>query len=96
MWQLHLCCEQAAAFDKCGTGMNRRPISRLTAPECQLSKLGSPETYSIILSAAQSLSETDLQVLEDDIVFYMKTGLIGVRMSWLLTLIQTKQINLAA
>lgn len=76
--------------------MSQKPISRLTAPECQLSKLGTPGTYAVLLSAAQSLSEKDLNTLEEDIDFYMKTGLIGVRMSWMLTLIQTRQVSIAA
>jgi hypothetical protein len=70
--------------------------SRPSAPECQLSKLGTEETYERLLRAARDLSEKDLQVLEDDIAFYAKTGLIGVGMSKMLTTIDTLQRGYAA
>ena len=59
--------------------------SRPSAPECQLSKPGTEETYIRLLRAARELSAKELQVLEDDIAFHAKTGLIGVGMSKMLT-----------
>ena len=37
------------------------------------------------------MSEKHLQELEEDISFYEKTGLIGVRMSWMLTLVDRER-----
>ncbi|MGR3514680.1 MAG: hypothetical protein ACU0GG_18120 [Paracoccaceae bacterium] len=55
-----------------------------SAPECQLSKSGSPETYRVLLAATQSLSSSELTALEEDLNCYADTGLIGVVMSRLL------------
>lgn len=55
-----------------------------SAPECQLSKPGSPETLRILLAATQALSSSELTALEEDLNCYADTGLIGVVMSRLL------------
>lgn len=71
--------------------MNQNVAFRPSAPHCQLSKTGTPETYSRFLMAARALSEKHLEELEEDISFYEKTGMAGVRMSWMLTLIGTER-----
>lgn len=76
--------------------MKQGKISRRSAPECQLSKLGTDETFSTLLRAARELSEKDLKALEEDIDFYSQTGLIGVRMSWMLAQIGPRKTIQAA
>lgn len=71
--------------------MRQNVASRPSAPECQLSKIGTPESYARLLLATRAMSEKHLQELEEDISFYEKTGLIGVRMSWMLTLVDRER-----
>lgn len=68
----------------------------LSAPECQLTKYGSPQSYELLLNSAKGLSDEALGALEDDLQYYSKTGLIGVNMSRMLAMLQTKGPGLAA
>lgn len=57
---------------------------RQSAPACQLNEIGTEMSYEILLKAARSMSQKQLNSLEGDLRFYSETGLIGVQMSGLL------------
>lgn len=59
-----------------------------SAPECQLSKLGTEWSFDVMLKKAQTLSDDELSALEEDLSYYSETGLIGINMSRLLVLLQ--------
>lgn len=67
-----------------------------SAPECQLSKVGTVKSYGILLEAAEKLSEFELAALEKDLEYYDQTGLIGVHMSRLLVLLKPATPGIAA
>lgn len=67
-----------------------------SAPQCQLNKLGTLETFEILVNAMKSLSKNDIEDLEDDLSFYAETGLIGVQMSRLLDELREKDTSTAA
>ena len=53
-------------------------------PEYFLCQEGSSVTYTELLRALQDVSDKDLEALDDDIDFYLQTGLVGVHMSRLI------------
>ncbi|MEM6386341.1 MAG: hypothetical protein AAF718_08920 [Pseudomonadota bacterium] len=74
------------------TDVNAAP----SAPECQLSTVGSDVSYSVLLESTRELTDDALVALEKDLDYYAETGLIGVNMSKMLALLQTKSANAAA
>lgn len=76
--------------------MNLNPNKPRSAPECQLSKPGSAQSYEILLKSARKLSDDDLCALEDDLAYYAETGLIGINMSRLLVQLHPDSPTLAA
>jgi len=81
---------------KCGAKMTLTKNTSQSAPECQLSKSGTPESMKILLNSTQTLSDEELCALEEDLNYYSETGLIGVTMSRLLVLLQTNGSAAAA
>lgn len=67
-----------------------------SAPDCQLQKTGTLETFKILVNATKELSPTDLFELEEDLRFYGETGLIGIQMSRLLEAINRREPSEAA
>ena len=53
-------------------------------PEYLLGQEGNSTTYEELLDALTGASNQDLEALDDDIDFYMQTGLVGVHMSRLI------------
>jgi len=63
-----------------------------SAPERQISRPGTKSSYDMLLQATHNLSENDLVDFEDELNFYTKTGLVGLRMSKLLLLLQLEEV----
>ena len=59
-----------------------------TAPESQLCKNGTALTNEILNSAIRALSDRELKSFEDELSFYAQTGLVGIVMSRLLTMLR--------
>ncbi len=74
--------------------LNRKPS--LSAPGCQLSEVGTSMTQALLLSAARTLSDAELEALEDDLAFFDETGLVGRYMSRLLAVLQAEGAIAAA
>ena len=67
-----------------------------SAPVRQLSRLGTKSSYDMLLKATQNLSDNDLVDLENELNFYAQTGLVDLRMSKFLLLLQLEAIAEAA
>ncbi len=72
------------------------PKTCQSAPECQLSKIGTPSSYEKLLHKTRTLSDEELYALEEDLSYYAETGLIGINMSRLLVLLQSDHSPAAA
>ncbi len=76
--------------------MDRTSQKSQSAPQCQLMKTGTPRTFNTLLTATKGLSQSDIEALEDDLLFYEQTGLIGIQMSRLLDVLSNKSQQVAA
>ena len=61
---------------------------RQSMPELQLQEAGTESSYDILFRASQTLTDAELSLLEEDLSFYLRTGLVGIHMSRLLVLLQ--------
>lgn len=57
-------------------------------PELQLQEAGTKSSYDTLLKASRTLTDAELNLLEEDLSHYLRTGLVGVQMSRLLVLLQ--------
>lgn len=76
--------------------MDRINQKSQSAPQCQLMETGTPRTFRTLLTATKELSQPDIEALEEDLLFYAETGLIGVQMSRLLDALSAKNPSVAA
>ena len=67
-----------------------------SAPVRQLSRPGTKSSYDMLLKATQNLSDNDIVDLENELNFYTQTGLVGLRMSKFLVLLQMDAVAEAA
>lgn len=92
----HVISDAPVRYGKCGDNMTEVIKTAQSAPECQLTKVGTPRSYDTLLKSTRTLSDEQLHALEDDLRYYEETGLIGVSMSRLLVLIQPESSPAAA
>ena len=56
-------------------------------PEIQLQEAGTERSYRAFLEASRGLSDKELDLFEEDLRYYTRTGLVGVYMSKFLALL---------
>ncbi len=61
---------------------------RQPMPELQLQEAGTESSYDTLFKASQTLTDAELSLLEEDLSYYLRTGLVGIHMSRLLVLLQ--------
>ena len=66
------------------------------APFCQLQEPGTQQTYEIFLDAMTSMQGKDIDGLSNELDFFEKTGLVGVRMSRLLARLNPEAMDAVA
>ena len=73
-----------------------RPDRFRSVSAWQLEETGTASTSEALMSAVHEMSDAALQNLEDELEFCRQTGLVGLQMSRLLTLLRLDGLNLAA
>lgn len=74
----------------------RRKRTTKSLPELRLCEIGTNLSYDILFGASQLLLDAELKSLEEELSFYTRTGLIGVRMSKILARLQIETSAKAA
>lgn len=68
--------------------MTKNPAKPQSMPEIQLQKAGTKRSYRVLLEASRGLSDEELDLFEEDLSYYTRTGLVGVYMSKFLARLQ--------
>ncbi len=68
--------------------MTKNPEKPQSMPEIQLQEAGTERSYRALLEVSRGLSDKELDLFEEDLSYYTRTGLVGVYMSKFLALLQ--------